>query len=108
MTEIGSKLPKEGQLEALLRPSAGVSFGYEGWELTMKDGSKMSGIIASKTESDVELKLPGGNKQSIKASEIKSMKKMSQSMMPEGLYQAMTTQELADLLEYLDGLKKPS
>ena len=36
LTEIGSKLPKEGQLEAILQPSAGISFGYEGWELTMK------------------------------------------------------------------------
>ena len=106
LTEIGSKLPKEEQLQSILNPSAGISFGYEGWELTMKDGSKISGIIASKTETDIDLKFPGGNKQTIKASDVKSMKKLSESMMPEGLEQAMNTQELADLLEYLDQLKK--
>lgn len=106
LTEIGSKLPKEGQLEAILQPSAGISFGYEGWELTMKDGSKTSGIIASKTESDIELKFPGGNKQSIKAGDVASRKQLKESMMPDGLEQAMTTQDLADLLEYLDKLKK--
>ena len=106
LTEIGSKLPKEGQLEAILQPSAGISFGYEGWELTMKDGSKTSGIIASKTESDIELKFPGGNKQSIKANEVASRKQMKESLMPDGLEQSMSTQDLADLLEYLDKLKK--
>jgi putative heme-binding domain-containing protein len=106
LTEIGSKLPKESQLEAILHPSAGISFGYEGWELNLKDGSKLTGIISSKTESDIELKLPGGNKQSVKASDVQSMKKLTESMMPDGLEQAMTTQELSDLLEYLDQLKK--
>jgi putative heme-binding domain-containing protein len=94
------------QLEAILHPSDGISFGYEGWELSMKDGSKLTGIIASKTESDLELKLPGGNKQTIKASDVKSRKQLRESMMPDGLEQALSTQELADLLEYLDQLKK--
>lgn len=106
LTEIGSKLPKEGQLDAILHPSAGIGFGFEGIDIALKDGSKISGIIASKTESDIELKLPGGNKQTLKASEVKSVKKMDQSMMPDGLEQSMTTQQLADLLEYLDKLKK--
>ena len=106
LSEIGSKLPKEGQLEAILQPSAGIGFGYEGWELTMKDGSKTSGIIASKTESDIDLKLPGGNKQSIKASDVTSRKQLKESMMPDGLEQSMSSQDLADLLEYLDKLKK--
>jgi hypothetical protein len=34
------------------------------------------------------------------------MTKMKQSMMPEGLYQNMSEQDLANLLEYLEGLKK--
>ena len=106
LTEIGSKLPKDAQLDAILHPSSGISFGYEGWELTMKDGSKISGIISSKTETDIDLKFPGGNKQSLKAADVKSRKQLNESMMPDGLDQAMTTQEMADLLEYLDNLKK--
>jgi hypothetical protein len=31
---------------------------------------------------------------------------MKESMMPEGLYQSMTKQSMANLLEYLEGLKK--
>lgn len=106
LTEIGSKYPKEGLLKSIADPSAGISFGSEGWELKLKDGSTLTGIIASKTETDIDLKLPGGAKQHIKTSEVKSMKQLKVSMMPEGLQENMSVQSLANLLEYLAGLKK--
>ncbi|HSB93884.1 MAG TPA: c-type cytochrome, partial [Flavitalea sp.] len=108
LTEIGSKLPKEGLLESILHPSAGISFGFEGWEYKMKDGSSMTGIVANKTETDVELKFPGGSKQSFKTSSVASQKELKESMMPADLYNSMTSQELADLLAYLEGMKKKS
>jgi putative membrane-bound dehydrogenase-like protein len=104
--EIGSKYAKDGLLDAIVYPSAGISFGYEGWEIKLKDGSTQTGIIASKTETDIDLKLPGGAKQHIKTSDVKTMTEMKASMMPEGLYSVMSTQDMADLLEYLEGLKK--
>ncbi len=106
LSEIGSKLPKDGLLEAIVHPSAGISFGFESWELNLKDGSKLTGIISSKTETDIELKFPGGNGQKLKTSDVKSMKQLPESMMPAGLYETMTKQELADLVQYLSGLKK--
>ncbi len=106
LTEIGSKYPKEGLLDAIVHPSDGISFGYEGWQLKMKDGSTLNGIIVSKTETDIDLKLPGGAKQHLKTSDVQSMKEMKESMMPEGLYQNISTQDLANLLEYLSSLKK--
>ncbi len=106
LTEIGSKYPKDGLLKQIVYPSAGISFNSEGWELKLKDGSTLTGIIASKTETDIDLKLPGGTKQHIKTSDVKSMKQLKVSMMPEGLHENMSTQDMANLLAYLDGLKK--
>ncbi|AQG81079.1 PVC-type heme-binding CxxCH protein [Spirosoma montaniterrae] len=106
LSEIGSKLPKEGQYLAILHPDAGISFGYEGWEVKFKDGSTMSGIVASKTETDLQMKFPGGVVQNYKMADVVSMKKMDSSMMPSGLQDAMSTQELVDLVEYLASLKK--
>jgi putative heme-binding domain-containing protein len=106
LSEIGSKYPKEGLLTSILKPSEGIGFGYEGWQMELKDGSSIVGIIASKTEDEIELKLAGGNKRTIKQSEIQSRKQLDISLMPEGLYQQMETQQLADLLEYLSSLKK--
>lgn len=106
LTEIGSKYPKEGLLESIVHPSKGIGFGYETWELKMKDGSTLTGIMASKTETDIALKLPGGIKQNLKTSDVQSMKQLKVSMMPEDLYESMSSQGLADLLEYLQNLKK--
>ncbi len=105
LSEIGSKYPKEGLLEQIVYPSKGISFGYEGSELKMKDGSTLTGIVASKTETDLILKMPGGIKQNLKTSNVASSKELKTSMMPEGLYD-MPVQDLANLLAYLEGLKK--
>jgi putative heme-binding domain-containing protein len=106
LSEIGSKLPKEGQYLAILYPDAGIGFGYEGWELKMKDGSVLNGILASKTETDLVLKMPGGIVQNLKTSAVKSMKQLPNSMMPTGLMDGMTKDEAVNLVEYLAGLKR--
>ncbi|CAN5575515.1 hypothetical protein BH10BAC2_BH10BAC2_10180 [soil metagenome] len=106
LSEIGSKLPKEALLESILNPSAGIGFGYEGWEIKMKDGSTLSGILASKTETDLDLKFPGGGRKQIKTADVLALTQMKASMMTEGLYQNMSTQEMANLLDYLEALKK--
>jgi putative membrane-bound dehydrogenase-like protein len=106
LSEIGSKYPKEGLLNTILHPSEGISFGFEGWTLKLKDGSTVTGIIASKTETDIDLKLPGGTKEQFKTSQVQSITQLKESMMPEGLYKTMSTQGMADLLAYMQQLKK--
>ncbi|MCW3112182.1 MAG: c-type cytochrome [Segetibacter sp.] len=106
LTEIGAKYPREGLLESIVHPSKGISFGYEGWEIKLKDGSTITGIISSKTETDIALKLPGGAKQQIKTRDVKSMREIKESMMPEGLHESLSKQELVNLLGYLENLKK--
>jgi putative heme-binding domain-containing protein len=108
LSEIGSKLPREAQYISILHPDAGISFGYEGYIIKMKDGSTNVGIIASRTETDIDLKMPGGATTKLKAKDVVSMKPMDNSMMPSGLENAMSTQELVDLVEYLMTLKKMS
>lgn len=106
LSEIGSKLPKEGQYLAILHPDVGISFGFEGWDVKFKDGSSMTGIVSSKTETDLQMKFPGGVVQNYKMADVVSMKQIDSSMMPSGLQEAMSTQELVDLVEYLASLKK--
>ncbi|MRS64921.1 PVC-type heme-binding CxxCH protein [Larkinella terrae] len=106
LSEIGSKLPKEGQYLSILYPDAGISFGYEGFEVKLKDGSTVSGIISSKTETDLQMKFPGGVVTNYKMSDVASMKQMDASMMPSGLQENMSTQELVDLVDYLSSLKR--
>jgi putative membrane-bound dehydrogenase-like protein len=106
LTEIGSKLPKEGLFDAIINPSAGISFGFESWQIEMKDGSSLIGIISSRTPTEIELKFPGGTNQKIFTNNIKTIRIMSESMMPEGLHETMSRQELADIIQYMTMLKK--
>ncbi|MEX0883803.1 MAG: c-type cytochrome, partial [Cyclobacteriaceae bacterium] len=108
LTEIGSKLSKEAQYISIIHPDAGISFGYEGYVLEMKDGSTLGGIISSQTETDIELKMPGGSQMALKTSDVAHMEKMENSMMPSGLEKAMSTEDLVDLVAYLMSLKKES
>jgi putative membrane-bound dehydrogenase-like protein len=106
LSDIGSKLPPEGQFMAILYPSAGVSFGYEGWELRLTDGSTVTGLIASDTKAQVTVKSMGGKVQDYPRGQVKSRQQMSESLMTAGFHYAMSDQQLADLVAYLMTLKK--
>jgi putative heme-binding domain-containing protein len=108
LTEIGSKLPKEALYEAILDPNAGVSFGFEAWQVQLKSGDEAYGLKVSETPSEVAIKDVGGIVTRYKKSEIASMQQTKTSIMPSGLQQTLSTQEFVDLIEYLASLKKAS
>ncbi|WP_347157929.1 PVC-type heme-binding CxxCH protein [Pontibacter chitinilyticus] len=107
LTQIGSKLTKDAIYVSILHPDAGISFGYEGYVVKLKDGSQVAGIIASETEDAIELVSPGGMKNRYEKSQIASKTEMEGSIMPSNLQQSMSEQDLVDLVEYLYALKKP-
>ena len=106
LTEIGSKLPKIELYTAIIDPNAGVSFDYEGWTFQLQDGTSAAGIIQSETDTSVTLRMPGGLRQALDKTKVKSRIKMPTSLMPPGLHLAMKEQELVDLVEFMASLKK--
>jgi putative membrane-bound dehydrogenase-like protein len=106
LSEIGAKLPKEALYTAILYPSAGISFGYEGWLVGTKDGEDLDGMIASETPDRLVLRRAGGINTELKKADVKDKRQMKLSIMPENLQQQISTQELVDLVEYLTTLKK--
>lgn len=103
LSQIGKKLTKEGLYMAILQPSQGVSFGYEGATIQLKDGTELQGIVTSKTENDVMIKFVGSAElKAYKRSEVVKITEMKESLMPAFPLQK---QEIVDLVEYLSGLK---
>src|SRR4029434_9840878 len=45
LTQIGMKLGKRALYAAILDPSAGISFGFEGWTIETRDGEEVFGIV---------------------------------------------------------------
>jgi len=107
LSEIGSKLGKDALYESILDPSAGISFGYEAWNVVLKNGDEPYGLIASETADELALKALGGIVTRFKKNDIASRHQSKLSIMPTGLQQGMTTEEFVDLVEYLSSLKKP-
>ena len=104
LSQIGDKLSKEGLYDAILNPTKGISFGFETYEITFKDGNIITGIITSKSESTILVKMPGASEAtSYNRSNVKTMKEMKDSLMPQF---PLKEKEIVDLVEYLGGLRK--
>jgi putative heme-binding domain-containing protein len=99
-------LPKSGLLLAILDPSAGIAFGYEGWSIRTNDGQQLVGMITSETDDEVAMKLIGGIQRRVPKSTIVERKRMDASLMPQGLERTMTETDLTNLVEYLSSLHK--
>jgi putative heme-binding domain-containing protein len=108
LSEIGGKLARDAIYESILDPSAGISFGYESWQLELKNGDEVFGLIVSETTDELALKVAGGIVMRYPKSEIVKQQKQTLSIMPAGLQQTMTKEELVDLVEYLVSLKPKS
>jgi putative heme-binding domain-containing protein len=107
LSEIGTKLGRDALLESILDPSSGISFGFEAFSFTLKNGDEAYGLIASETAEEVAVKAVGGIITRLRKSDIASRQQSKLSIMPAGLQASMTPQELMDLVEYLASLKKP-
>lgn len=105
LSEIGKKLSKEALYTAILYPDQGISFGFEGYRITLNDGTTAFGRIVSETEDRVDLQYITQH-QSVQKNTIVTRTRLENSLMPSGLQSSMTEQELVDLVEYLGLLGK--
>lgn len=107
LSEVGTKLAREALFEAILDPSAGVSFGFETWSVETKDGEELIGILAGETPQELSLKTQAGVVQRVRVADIAKREKRAVSLMPTGLQEAMSEEDLVNLIEFLTSLRKP-
>jgi len=87
-------------LENVLDPSAAVSRDYTLTNLATNDGRLISGII--REQSDASLVIQTANERIVLPREdLEAIKTSAISMMPEGLLEPLSTQEVRDLFAYL-------
>lgn len=100
LTKIHQKYGKSGLIDAIIHPSAGMSFGYESWLITRKDGSTVFGFLQG-DGNVVTLKDMSGKIISIPANDIESRKQFATSIMPEPSSLGLTDQDIADVSAFL-------
>lgn len=106
LSEIGSKLGKDGLYLAILYPDAGIEFNFETTRLALRDGNSAIGIVVSDTDAAVAIKSIGGLVTSYPVADITSRTRQVTSSMPTGLQGSLRQRDLVDLVEYLATLQK--
>ena len=71
------------------------------------DGRVITGLAVEDTPDRLVIKTADGQRVSLEPRSIEDRRMSDVSLMPEGLAQTMTTQEVVDLLSYLTTLRRP-
>lgn len=106
LSAIGDKLGKQGLLDAILNPSEAIAPEYQVWVFTTKNRGEVMGLIVSETPDAVVVNTGTDQPMRLNTSGIVSRRPHRASMMPEGLLNNLTPQQIADLLEFLATRKK--
>ena len=85
----------------VLEPNAEVPDAYKMVVITTREGRTVSGNVISETDRQLTLRVVGRDAMVINKSEIQSREATTASMMPPGLFDALTDTEVVDLVAYL-------
>jgi putative heme-binding domain-containing protein len=83
------------------QPSAAINPDYLQYTIKLEDGKVLNGIVTAASESEIKLGDASGQTVAIPRASIKSMLTSKQSLMPEGLLEALNPQQVKDLFTYL-------
>jgi putative heme-binding domain-containing protein len=97
---------REQIAESILKPNASISQGFATVMITAKGNKSYMGFVTEETAARVVMRDIGGNVSVVKTSDILSRKEMKNSMMPAGLANALSYEELASLVTFLAQQKK--
>jgi putative membrane-bound dehydrogenase-like protein len=93
--------PKASLLIDIMDPSRNVEGNYRVYTVTTQDGLVLSGLLASETKTSVELIDSQAKKHTVLRENIDQFVASNKSLMPDGFEKQLTTEELANLLEFL-------
>ncbi len=100
LSQIGRMEPR-ALWEALLQPSAVVAPRYQTWQLVTADEQTRLGMLVGTHYDQVEFLDEKGQRYTLRSTDIVSLRAVPQSIMPEGLLDQLTDQEIRDLMAYL-------
>jgi putative heme-binding domain-containing protein len=88
-------------LPSILTPSVEIREGFEYTMVETTDGRSLSGFVVERDPQVVVLRGLEGADITLRLSEIKEMRPMGRSLMPDGLIDDLDDQQLRDLFAYL-------
>jgi len=105
LSTIAAQFSRELLIESVLYPSKAIREGYQVFTVKTRRGEIEDGLFKGETDAAVMLLDSAGTLHTIPKSQIISRRASAISLMPEGLQSALSLEEFADLIAYLQSLR---
>ena len=91
----------ESLLLNIVNPSAYIRPEFVSYEVTTKDGQSITGLMVESSASSVTLRDRNNQRHVLARDQISELKESAVSLMPDGLLEALTPQQVMDLFAYV-------
>jgi putative membrane-bound dehydrogenase-like protein len=88
-------------MKNILDPNAVIEPRFINYQIDLKDDRTLNGVIKGETGNSLTLVAGNGVSETVLRSDIKDIRASAISLMPEGLEQGITPEQMADLLAFL-------
>ncbi len=102
LTRIGATRSRRALLEAIVFPNARLEQSYTPVRILTTDGVVVNGLIARETGEQIEIVTGANQRVTLAVSDIEQRQPSQVSIMPAGLEQQLSLDDLADLLTLLE------
>ena len=101
LTRVGGIRSERDLLESIVFPSASFVRSYEPVRVTTADGRAFNGLLTTDAPDAVVVTVAADRAERVARSDVEAVEPGTVSVMPAGLDQQLTRQELADLVAFL-------
>jgi len=108
LSTIGTKYGRDELLRSILNPSAAIGYNYRTHTVALGDGRVLTGLAVEDGPDALVLKTAERERIRIRPADVEDRKVSEVSLMPEGLAETMSDEELVDLLAFLSSLRQPA
>ena len=96
----GDRFNVDHWLDNILDPNGLIGPGYELHEIAKNDGTTVTGMLAAENDKELLLRLVGAETR-VQKKDVKSNKALGLSLMPEGMLNGLSEDEVRNLISYL-------
>jgi putative membrane-bound dehydrogenase-like protein len=107
LTGVGSRFSRIHLIESILTPSRAIAPSYEPVAVLLADGQIVTGVRVSESPTLLSIGDTKGVIHEIQRDQIEELRTQQQSIMPDGLEQRFSAQQLVDLVTFLEAQRKP-
>ncbi len=104
LTKIGGKYDRPHLIDSLLYPSKQIGYGYETSHVLTVDGKVTTGVVKETDDTHITIVDATDRRTRIATADIEEATVSKTSIMPSGLADTLSAQELTDLVTYLETL----